>query len=279
MAKISTYPTIGSPSLSDLLIGTDSADNNATKNFSISEVLGLISQVYDYVPYTGATGNVDLNGYALTVGNVTLGSSNNLSIPSGSKILLAGALWVSGGGGADTQILTSQGPSAQPKWRSASDVVNTITGYLYDVDNQDVAVANTAQAVLIRQAEASVTNGILVNSNSRIVFPSSGIYSLSFTLNLIKSAGGASDETADFWLKYNGLSDVANSNRKGTAQSTTHFVNITFNQIVNVSTAGDYIELYMAGTSTNLRLASEAANAIHPTNPSVSLTVSKLRIL
>jgi len=115
MAKISTYPTIGSPSLSDILIGTDSADNNATKNFSIGDVLGLISQVYNYVPYTGATGDVDLNGHSLTVGNVTLGSSNNLSVPTGSKILLSGVLWVSGGGCVDGLVLTSPGRLAHTK--------------------------------------------------------------------------------------------------------------------------------------------------------------------
>lgn len=279
MAKISTYPTIGSPSLSDILIGTDSADNNATKNFSIGDVLGLISQVYNYVPYTGATGDVDLNGYSLTVGNVTLGSSNNLSVPTGSKILLGGALWVSGGGGVDGLVLTSQGPLAQPKWRSSSDVVNTITGSFYDIQNQDVAVANTAQAVLIRQTDLSVSNGVNVVSSSRITFPSSGIYSLTFTVNIVKSGGGASDQTLDFWLKYNGGSAIANSNRKGTAQSTTHYVGFTFTYMVNVANSNEYVELMMAGTSTDLRLSYETANGIHPDNPSVSLVVSKVRIL
>lgn len=278
MAKISTYPTIGSPSLSDILIGTDSADNNATKNFSIGDVLGLISQVYNYVPYTGATGDVDLNGYSLTVGNITLGSSNILTVPS--RIILGGPLSVSNGGGVNGTILTSQGPLSQPIWKSISSLVDTITGYFYSMSNQDIAVANTPQLVLIPQMEPSVTSstGISMPFGQKILFDASGIYSLTITANVIKSAGGASDETLDIWLKYNGSTNIIASNRKVTAQSTTHYVAFTFTQFVKVLAAGDFIEIYMSGTSTNLRLSYEAANGTHPETPSVSLVASRLRI-
>ena len=65
MSKISTYPDISSPSLSDTLIGTDTANNNATKNFTISSIISLIGTGL-YVPYTGAGSNVDLGVYTLT---------------------------------------------------------------------------------------------------------------------------------------------------------------------------------------------------------------------
>ena len=43
MAKIETYTLAGSPiSGADKLIGTDSANNNETKNFSIQEVFNFI---------------------------------------------------------------------------------------------------------------------------------------------------------------------------------------------------------------------------------------------
>jgi predicted heme/steroid binding protein len=61
MAQISTYPIISTPTLSDLLIGTDVSDINNTKNFRLSEIVNLIGQ--GYVPYVGATGNVDLGVY------------------------------------------------------------------------------------------------------------------------------------------------------------------------------------------------------------------------
>jgi hypothetical protein len=73
MAKISTYPIVGSPTLSDILIGTDVADSNNTKNFSIGSMLALVNDpsiLTDFVPYTGATQDVDLGPYDLTVGNL-----------------------------------------------------------------------------------------------------------------------------------------------------------------------------------------------------------------
>ena len=65
MAKISTYPGPSSPSLSDMLIGTDVNDMLMTKNFTISDILSIPGSS-TYVPYTGATTNVDLGGYGIT---------------------------------------------------------------------------------------------------------------------------------------------------------------------------------------------------------------------
>jgi hypothetical protein len=62
MAKISTYPGPSSPSISDMLIGTDVNDMNATKNFTIGDILSVPGSG-TYVPYTGATNDVFLLGY------------------------------------------------------------------------------------------------------------------------------------------------------------------------------------------------------------------------
>jgi hypothetical protein len=63
MAKISSYPTAGTVTLSDMLIGTEVGDNNATKNFTVGEMLSLVNDpdvLTGFVPYTGATTDVDL---------------------------------------------------------------------------------------------------------------------------------------------------------------------------------------------------------------------------
>lgn len=65
MAKISTYPGPSSPSLSDMLIGTDINDMNATKNFTIGDILSVTGSG-TYVPYVGAITNVDLGLYDIT---------------------------------------------------------------------------------------------------------------------------------------------------------------------------------------------------------------------
>ena len=75
MAKISTYPGPSSPSISDMLIGTDVNDMNMTKNFTIGDVLSVPGS-NTYVPYIGATNDVDLGIYKLTadrlVGNLNV---------------------------------------------------------------------------------------------------------------------------------------------------------------------------------------------------------------
>jgi len=63
MARISTYPIISTPTFNDLLIGTDVENLNETKNFSIGDIEGLIGQ--GYVPYVGATGNVNLGVFSI----------------------------------------------------------------------------------------------------------------------------------------------------------------------------------------------------------------------
>ena len=65
MAKISTYPFPSSPTLSDKLIGTDLNDMLMTKNFTISDIISVAGSS-TYVPYTGATANVDLGSYGIT---------------------------------------------------------------------------------------------------------------------------------------------------------------------------------------------------------------------
>ena len=77
MAKISTYTIVGSPNLSDILIGSDSADNNNTKNFSIGGMLALVNDpsiLTDFVPYTGANQDVDLGPFGITADFGNFGS-------------------------------------------------------------------------------------------------------------------------------------------------------------------------------------------------------------
>jgi hypothetical protein len=64
MAKISTYPILSNPTINDILIGTDVEDLNITKNFSISSIVDIVGN--EFVPYVGATGNVNLGAFNIT---------------------------------------------------------------------------------------------------------------------------------------------------------------------------------------------------------------------
>jgi len=85
MAKISTYPGPSSPSLSDMLIGTDVNDMNATKNFTIGDILS-VSGSSTYVPYTGGNNDVFLPGYGFYANEFVVygGSSSQFLKADGS---------------------------------------------------------------------------------------------------------------------------------------------------------------------------------------------------
>ena len=86
MAKISSYPSDANVTTSDRLIGSDNENSNETKNFEVGDIINLAQTVIsgNFVPYTGATGNVDLGVYALTSSLVSV----NGVVPNGGGIYL-----------------------------------------------------------------------------------------------------------------------------------------------------------------------------------------------
>lgn len=67
--KISAYADDSSPNLSDKVIGTDVDNMNATKNFTIGQILDL-ANLDSFVPYTGATSNVNLGAFGIVANSI-----------------------------------------------------------------------------------------------------------------------------------------------------------------------------------------------------------------
>lgn len=107
MAKISSYPFPSSVSLSDYVIGTISSSSKETKNFIISDIISLPGSE-TYVPYTDALYDVDLGTYSLS--GYDISASNSLNTDGPFKTL--------GNTGVSGEILTSNGSSGAPSWRS-----------------------------------------------------------------------------------------------------------------------------------------------------------------
>ena len=116
MAKIDTYLLAPSPvSGSDKLIGTDTVNNNATKNFTVSQLASFINSGSGFVPYTGATEDLDLGSQSLyTTNGVFYGTVNT------ANINILGGLLVNSSSGTSGQVLVSQGPSTNPIWSNVS---------------------------------------------------------------------------------------------------------------------------------------------------------------
>jgi hypothetical protein len=269
MAKISTYSFPATPSASDYVIGTDTNDSLATKNFMISDIIALAGSTY--VPYTGATTNVDLGANSLTTSSGILlsGSSSPLSL--------------NGSSGTSGYVLKSNGPGSTPSWISVANAVdgNLWKGSFYDSLTQTLTGgANVAHAVILRQTDTSATNGISIVTDgtnlTRITFANTAVYNLMFSAQL-QNSGGTS-QTVDFWLRKNGnafVNNVADSNGKVNMQGNASYLMAAWNYFISVN-AGDYIHLMWSATSTNVTMVAEAGNGVHPATPSIIVTLNQV---
>jgi len=128
MAKISSYPSDANVTTSDRLIGSDNENSNETKNFSVGDIINLAASIIvppgGFVPYTGATANVDLGGFGLTTSYLT----SNLGM------FIDGAISLNGDEGNTGEVLVSQGPGATPSWASLSGTYVPYTGATGNVD-------------------------------------------------------------------------------------------------------------------------------------------------
>lgn len=86
MAKISTYAFATPPTLGSYVIGTLNVSSKDTKNFRISDILAL-GGVGVYVPYTGATGPVNLGSNAITANQfIKLGGTSSQFLKADGSI-------------------------------------------------------------------------------------------------------------------------------------------------------------------------------------------------
>jgi hypothetical protein len=286
MAKISTYPADATPSLSDMVIGTDVNDANNTKNYSIGSILGL-ANLGTYVPYTGATANVDLGSNDLT----TLGTLYSFIVDASSFIVggyvdfIGGSseLRVGGNAGLSGEVFASGGSGLSPYWSPINTLIsnNLWKGSFYDSVTQTLTGgANVAVPMILGTTDPLATNGVSVVSDgvnlTRITFANTGIYNIMFSSQFTNSGG--TGQTVDIWLRKNGSTAAANvpdTNGKIHLQSNQNYVMAMWNYFIAIN-AGDYSQLMWTATSTNITMVAEAATAVHPATPSVIVTVNQV---
>ena len=130
MAKIESYVLANAPlSGSDKLIGTDTAHDNATKNFSINELITFITNTDTYVPYSGATGTVDLNNNNLiNVANVNGSFFAATTYVSTNNLYVNGSIYLNANPGTAGLVLTSQGSGLPSIWSSAATGPQGVAG-------------------------------------------------------------------------------------------------------------------------------------------------------
>jgi hypothetical protein len=226
-----------------------------------------------FVPYTGATANVDLGGQTLTTSYLT----SSLGILIDGNIA---AISLDGDEGNLGEVMISTGPSSTPVWTDINGLItsNLYKGNFYDSITQTLAAPNTATPVILRNTDAPTTNGISIVTDgtnlSRITFAHAGVYNILFSAQLANSGG--TGQTVDFWLRKNGstfAANIAHTNGKVQLQGNASFLMAAWNYFVDVA-AGDYIQLVWAATSTNVTMVAAAANGVHPETPSIIVTAN-----
>jgi len=144
MAKISTYPTVA-PTLSDLLIGTDVENANATKNFTVSELFNLLKSTYG--AYGSFYSNQAQSASAInTATAITYNVSdleNNVAIVDNSKITVqtTGVFNIQ----FSAQLHdTAGGSSTIDIWlaKNGTAISNTNTKIVMDANSYNVAAWN-----------------------------------------------------------------------------------------------------------------------------------------
>lgn len=219
---------------------------------------------------SGSSGSSGING--LSGSNGTSGSSgvSGLNGTSGSSgISIIGATGATGPAG-------KPGERGERGFPGQAVVTPPKYAIMYDTTNQYSVDGVTAQPVLINTFVEG--NGIrLVNSAtySRIYFDQTNTYDIQFSFQVSKTT--ASDVNMDVWFRKNGV-NIPESNSKVTVTggNGAHFVP-AWNFMITLL-AGDYLEMYWHGDSTNLYIKSEGAqiNPTRPAIPGVILTINQV---
>jgi len=142
-------------------------------------------------------------------------------------------------------------------------------GSFYDTTTQTAAVINTAYGITFNTTDLSygVTRG---SPTSRIYIDRPNVYNVQFSAQVDKTAGGVG--LVWIWLRKNGV-NVPDSSGQIRIQGNNAELVVGWNYIIELN-SGDYIELMWEVDDISVILLAEAASAVHPSVPSIILTVT-----
>lgn len=216
-----------------------------------SNTYATASSLSAYVPYVGATANVNLGPHSITANSII-------------KL-----------GGTSSQFLKADGSVDTNTYLTASSFSY---GSFFDKTIQTATAANTAYPIKLNGTDSAATSGISVltdglGNKTRIKASVAGVYNVMFSAQLRRTSGGSS-ETVDFWLKRD-LVDVLWSNTSVTVQANAGLLVAAWNFFVQMD-AGTEVQLMWATTDTAIVIQAAPAAAPHPETPSVILTINKV---
>lgn len=145
MAKISSYGLASAPTLSDKLIGTENANNDATKNFEVSALFDLFNQQYG--SYGSFYDTADQTATAINTAKAM--SFNTTDFSQGVSIVSSNQITIANAGTYNIQFSaqlhdTSGGASTIDIWlsKNGTAVSNTNTKIVMPSNSYHVAAWN-----------------------------------------------------------------------------------------------------------------------------------------
>jgi hypothetical protein len=156
-------------------------------------------------------------------------------------------------------------------WRQ----VTLADGYALLNKDTSVTAALADTAYKIQFDTPALASGVSLDGTypTRIVFAEGGTYLLGFSAQITSS--NASSVEFRFWPVINGT-NVAGSTIVASLKNNGDTTVVSRTAIFQI-TAGDYLEVDWATTSTSSYLEAHAATAYAPASPSATLSISRLR--
>lgn len=291
MAKISSYASAGTPTLSDKLIGTDVKNNDATKNFSLGQVADLFNDITvldTFVPYTGATHNVDLGFYNLRASYIdgaeifsNLLQGNTVDVNEELRVYSEVPISLDGSQGNVGDVMLSQGAGNNPTWEAQSELFfttpiyeggNKLTSYLQAFSLVNQTQTSVGVAKVIEFETGSFSNTVTIASNL-ITFNAIGRYMIEVTARVEHTSGGG-DAVLNLWLQSaTGL--LANTRQTFTIPNT-HTQEIRYTFMLSVASPTDSVRAFWSTSNLAARYSAAFAGGIYPAAPSTILNVYKI---
>jgi hypothetical protein len=150
-------------------------------------------------------------------------------------------------------------------------------GSFYDLTDQPLASITTAQVVAI--GSTAEAQNVSIVAGNQITFANAGTYSLTFSIQITNLANSV--EKAVFWLRTNNVdypdsaTEIDLQPRKDAGNPNRQVITVNY---VATATAGQQVQIYWSGSSTELSLESLPAGTspVSPTVPSIIVTATQV---
>ena len=142
-------------------------------------------------------------------------------------------------------------------------------GYAYSSTDQSAASINTGYAVQFENTTVNKGFSVAGGSNTQLTVVDPGFYN--FQIMLQASEAGGADVDVTVYTKLNGTSIVYGGQIQTVPASGEQIIPLNFSIAL---TAGQYIEIYWATTSTNVTLNATATAGVHVGLASATASVS-----